>query len=95
MEIDWAAWIVPCISGALGVGVTWGTIRQKVESNTDRITKMETKLEKQVGEDHCKEMRVDCQTRIDKGFNKIEAQLSNVANELKTIAVWMAKHNGD
>ncbi len=95
MQIDWVGVLSSFLSGAFGAGLMWGTLRQKVEHVSRRVEKMEIKLEEQVGEEHCREMRVDCQTRIDRGFNKIDTQLSNIMGELKTIAIWMAKHNGD
>lgn len=95
MEIDWAAWIMPAISGACGVGLAWGAIRQRVEINTRRIDKIESKLEMQVGDERCNEFRKECQIRIEKGFDKVDKHLTCINEELRTIAVWMAKHNGE
>jgi hypothetical protein len=95
MEIDWAAWVVPCISGAFGVGLTWGTLKQRIDANCKRLDKMETKLDEQVGGDNCLRIRTDCHTTLEKRFDRLDASNANIFCELKSIAIWMAKHNGD
>ena len=91
---DWLDWILPFVSGFGGVGIGYGVIKQSLCDHGRRLDKMEDKLEKQVGEDHCTKMRKDCENKIEKGFTKVETQLANVNVELKGIAVWMAGHNG-
>lgn len=110
MVPEWLQWAIPCASGAAGVLVTLKVGMAKLESTVyhlrDQVEENKETLKDQVGEERCLRMRDDCQTRIDKRLDElhtaveanrvyVSSKFENVAVELKAIAIWMAKHNGD
>lgn len=99
LHTDWAAWIVPCISGAVGVGVAWGIFKQRLESYGDKITKIELKLENQVGAVGCEHIREQCRSTIKDSVDLIRIEvIANreiVVNELREIHKFMGRLDGE
>jgi len=72
----------PFLSGAFGVGVAWGIIREKLKSFDksqkelkERVVKNEGKLENQVGSPRCDRLRNECQDRISKQLIEIKGEI--------------------
>lgn len=91
MQIDWTAWIMSAVSGAGGIGLAYGTIRQIVKSNTNRIDKLDTKLNLQVGEPRCKEYRDDCRKNVHDRLDDIMEKLDKIERDMIGIAVKVAR----
>ena len=61
---EWVSILAPFASGAFGVGLTYGIIRQRIFELERRVDKNEAKLDEQVGEDRCDKMRDDCKKNM-------------------------------
>ena len=103
MISDIVTWVIPFASGAAGVyaGLKVGIARLEANYINLRtiVEAANHKLEGQVGETRCERYREDCQERIEKTLDRIEAKVDRnkefVTDEIRKIAVYMAKHNGD
>jgi len=86
-EINHVNWFLqygaPFLSGAFGIGVGWGIIREKIKSIDksqkelkERVIRNEMKLERQVGVPSCSTLRIECQ-------NRISGQLMDIKGDIK------------
>uniref|UniRef100_A0A6H1ZQW0 Uncharacterized protein n=1 Tax=viral metagenome TaxID=1070528 RepID=A0A6H1ZQW0_9ZZZZ len=86
VEITSVNWFLqygaPFLSGAFGVGVAWGIVRERLKSFDrsqkelkERVIKNEGKLEKQVGVPICTTLRTECQDRIAKQLTEIKSDI--------------------
>ena len=86
VEITSVNWFLhysaPFLSGAFGIGVGWGVIRERVRSLDksqkdlkERVAKNEGKLERQVGTPSCGFLRTECQDRISRQLIEIKAEI--------------------
>lgn len=95
---EWISVVAPFVSGAFGIGLGWGIIRQQVHELNRRITKAEERLECQVGDLRCNQMREECKKGVADVITRIETRLSTdseLMNErFLEIARFMGKHNG-
>jgi hypothetical protein len=98
MAIEWASWIVPCLSGGVGVGVAWGIFKQKVENHADKIRYIEGKLEHQVGFPNCEKIREQCREAIKESVDLLRKDVNSnrelVIAELREIHKFMGRVNG-
>lgn len=96
---EWLSIIAPFMSGAFGVGIAWGIIRQKFVEVDRRLTKMEKRIEDQVGDIRCTRMRDECKNGISDKIDEIKEEIvSNrnwVTDRFTEIARFMGSHNGD
>ena len=80
----------PFLSGAFGVGVAWGIVREKIKSFErqhgileKRVIKNEGKLEFQVGNPRCDRLRDECQNRVYVQLKELKADIK----EIRTIVL--------
>lgn len=100
---EWIQWAIPFASGAAGVYAGLKVGIAKLEANycnlRIQVDENRAKLKEQVGQERCDRMRDECQDRIEKTLDRIESTVAHntahVSEELKKIAIYMAKHNGD
>lgn len=79
-----AIWIVvPFISGAFGVGMTYQLVKSRLEDQEKRLTKVEGKLEAQVGSPSCTRMREECNTEKETMFNVLTASVEHVREQMQ------------
>ena len=95
----WIGDLVPFISGACGVGLAWGIIKQKVDTNSESIKEMREVLKCQVGEERCNHIREECKEAMKETLRDIKEQIEKnrdtVTRQFQEIARFMGKHNGD
>jgi len=96
---EWISMIAPFVSGAAGIGVAWGIIRQKVIETERRIGEVEKTIKIQVGEVRCNRMREGCKNGVAEIVGHLREEVvknrESVADKFETIARFMGKHNGD
>lgn len=80
---EWISIIAPFASGAFGIGVGWGILRQKINEIDKRVNKTENRLEKQVGSDRCDVMRHECKETICDNIIEVKKDVS----ELRSILI--------
>ena len=95
---EWISIFAPFASGAFGVGVAWGIIRQRVNDIERRVIKNETKLDKQVGEDRCNRMRDDCKDDLKESMEDLRDEVKQnramVAEKFDQVTRFMGRLNG-
>jgi hypothetical protein len=74
---DWISLVAPFISGAFGVGVTWGILAQKLKDLERRLLNAETEIKHQVVEDHCEKYRDKCSNNICNMISELKADFRN------------------
>lgn len=97
-EHEIITYIAPFMSGAFGAGIVWGYVRTKIREFEKNQTRMELKLDQQVGDGRCTRMRQECRADVLGGIERVEKQiLANrdyVTDRFVEIARFMGQHNG-
>lgn len=87
VHLNWfLQYVAPFISGAFGIGVGWGVMRERIKGVDkkhsqsygelkERVMKNENKLERQVGSPACNSLRAECRTRIEKQLEEIKEDI--------------------
>jgi hypothetical protein len=98
MSIDYASFIVPAISGAVGIGVAYGAMRTTMKEWKERQNKMDEKLEEQVGQLRCDRYREQCRNEIQDALGEIKREMvvnrNWVGEKFEDIARFMGRMNG-
>ena len=68
---EWVAIVAPFASGLLGVGVAYGAVRANITALKERIDKAEIKLDNQVGEGRCNQMRMECKQEFRREIDRV------------------------
>jgi hypothetical protein len=75
---EWVSIAAPFVSGAFGVGIAWGVMRQKIHEHDRRVQRIEDKLEIQVGSSRCDQMRAECRVNITEAIRDLRIEISKV-----------------
>jgi hypothetical protein len=79
-----AIWIVvPFISGAFGVGMTYQLVKSRLEDQEKRLAKVEGKLEMQVGSPSCDKLREECGDQKTAMYASIKADVETVREQMQ------------
>ena len=69
---EWVSIIAPFVSGAFGVGVAYGLVRERLVALKERLDRADAHLEKQVGESRCQEYRALCRAEWKEDIKRVE-----------------------
>ena len=75
---DWLAVIVPFLSGAFGVGVTYGMVRTTLKDHADRIIKLEGHLENKISREKFMDYRKECRDDFKEDIQGIKTDISRL-----------------
>jgi hypothetical protein len=95
---EWISMLAPFVSGAAGIGIAYGVMRQRLTDIGRIAMKNEQKLDKQVGEDRCYKMRAECKEEFKDHLVDIKKEVEKnrdfVSSKFEAIAKFMGKFNG-
>lgn len=99
MVPDVIAWGVPFASGGMGilVGMKVGIARleERYKAVHEKVADNKARLEKQVGDDRCREYRDKCQENICHSLDTISTKLDKIETNQVNFAVQLAKIERD
>ena len=95
---NWISILIPFLSGIAGVGVAWGVTKASMEDYDRRISKIEEKIDYQVGINRCDQMRETCKEDLRVLLMEIKAEVvanrNWVIQQFQEIIRFMGKMDG-
>jgi len=98
MAIEWLSDLIPFLSGAAGIGIAYGAMKQALATEKEARLKIEDKLGCQVGEERCERIREQCRETMKETLADIKVEIianrNWVTDRFTEIARFMGQHNG-
>lgn len=75
--------IAPFLSGAFGVGMTYGILKTKIDALKEQVDNNVKKLDMQVGDLRCAQMRSECQKHICNDLKDIKSEIIRLREKVQ------------
>lgn len=83
--------VAPFLSGALGIGLSYGALKNSIKNLKEQVLDNKVKLNTQVGEARCKMMRDECRQNLCYDLKEIKEEIKDHRKKFEEFAKFVGR----